>query len=100
MKYMTKPFEIEAIQWTGDNAEEILEFCGKDEEGPFAQFTALSSGPKLEVWDYLQETWVPCNVEDFIIKGMKGEFYPCDHEIFEAKYELIDVPVVELNETM
>ena len=27
---------------------------------------------------------------DYIIKGIKGEFYPCKPDIFEATYELIE----------
>lgn len=27
---------------------------------------------------------------DWVIKGVKGEFYPCDQEIFEATYERLD----------
>lgn len=28
-----------------------------------------------------------CSEGDFIIKGVKGEFYPCKPDIFEATYE-------------
>jgi hypothetical protein len=28
------------------------------------------------------------NVGDYIIKGVKGEFYPCKPDIFEATYEV------------
>ena len=31
------------------------------------------------------------NVDDWIIRGIKGEFYPCKPDIFEATYD----PVVE-----
>lgn len=27
MKYKKKPVIVEAIQWTGDNTKEILDFC-------------------------------------------------------------------------
>jgi hypothetical protein len=27
---------------------------------------------------------------DWIIKGVKGEFYPCKPDIFEATYEKVD----------
>jgi hypothetical protein len=30
------------------------------------------------------------SVGDFIIKGVKGEFYPCKPDIFEATYERIN----------
>jgi hypothetical protein len=29
------------------------------------------------------------NVGDYIIKGVKGEFYPCKPAIFEQTYELV-----------
>ena len=28
-------------------------------------------------------------VDDYIIKGIKGEFYPCKPKIFEETYELV-----------
>jgi hypothetical protein len=30
------------------------------------------------------------NEEDYIIKGIKGEFYPCKPDIFEASYDTVD----------
>lgn len=27
---------------------------------------------------------------DYIIKGLRGEFYPCKPDVFEKKYELIN----------
>ena len=91
MKYRTKPFEIEAIQWTGENAEEIKTFVGQNTYNGQDDFLLPNeiTGVWLNahVWDYLQKTWVPVNINDYIIKGMKGEFYPCDPEVFESKYE-------------
>lgn len=84
MKYRTKQFEIEAIQYTGDI--EIVK-----EVFPDAEFkTHLEFGSYVEdmqVWDYLHKTWVTFYEGQYIIKGMKGEFYPCDPEVFETKYE-------------
>lgn len=83
MRYKSKPVTIEAIQWTGDNYEELLEFT-KD---GFNTGTRDSGGTWAEVWDYLQEDFVNVNLNDYIIKGTKGEFYPCDPEVFAEKYE-------------
>ena len=30
------------------------------------------------------------NVNDYIIKGVKGEFYPCKPDVFEQTYDLVD----------
>lgn len=85
-KYKTKPFEVEAVQWTGENGLDLNKFSeggfnfGNDPQGNAAW---------AEVYDYLQQTWVNVNMNDFIIRGSKGEYYPCDPEVFNAKYERI-----------
>ena len=85
MRYKTKPFVIEAIQWTEQNKSEVLEFIGKTSYS----YTVDGIDAVFQIWDYLQETYVKVNRDDYIIKGMKGEFYPCDPEVFKAKYEKI-----------
>lgn len=90
MKYRTKPFEIEAVQWKGYNVSEIKNFVGKNEFGEDAFLLPdeiLGVWDDPHVWDYLQKTWVTVNDNDYIIKGMRGEFYPCAADVFEAKYE-------------
>jgi hypothetical protein len=90
-KYRTKPFEIEAVQWLGHNVSEIKDFVGYNvdtgEDGFLLPDEVWGNWDDPHVWDYLQKTWVTVNLNDYIIKGMKGEFYPCDKDVFEAKYE-------------
>lgn len=75
MKYKKKPVIVEAIQWTGDNTKEILDFC------PIAiERKTYLCIPTLE-GNHLADKG------DFIIKGVKGEFYPCKPDIFEKTYE-------------
>jgi hypothetical protein len=31
-----------------------------------------------------------CSVNDFIIKGIKGEYYACKPDIFELTYDLVE----------
>jgi hypothetical protein len=31
-----------------------------------------------------------CNEEDWIIKGVNGEFYPCKPDVFEKTYEPVE----------
>lgn len=84
-RYRTKIIEVEAIQWDGKNSAEVEEFTedgfnvGYDEDGLWA-----------EVYDYLQNSFIPVNLKDFIIKGTKGEFYPCDAGVFKTKYEPVE----------
>lgn len=83
-KFRTKPVEIQAIQWRGDNREDIEAFGAslRVVGGTWKSHT-------LQVYDFLQDTWVGVNQGDFIIRGTKGEFYPCEAEVFNWKYELL-----------
>lgn len=73
--YRKKPVVIEAIQFTG-NFDEIENFVGGDAEfRDGGLVVATLEGP------------LRANPNDYIIKGVKGEFYPCKPDIFEATYE-------------
>lgn len=81
--YTTKPIEIEAVRYDG-NLDKIRAAY------PDVKIRRLADNEtRAEVWDYLQETWVIVRLGDYIIKGMKGEYYPCDPDVFEAKYEMV-----------
>ena len=80
MKYRKKPVVIEAVQWTGHNISEIVCFVGdaliSTEIKPMKQFhVGTLEGPHS------------ASVGDFIIRGVKGELYPCKPDIFERTYE-------------
>ena len=82
-RYRKKPIIIDAIKWTRENAEEVETF--------FEQ--ASDFGLKDGIWSIITlEGTMSAFPGDWIIKGVKGEFYPCKPDIFEATYE----PVEEL----
>ena len=89
-KFRKKPVEIQAVQWTGDNAEEIKAFVGYKDTGE-CRFLTPDEFPGdwtlPHVWDELHATWVGVNDRDWIIKGIQGEFYPCRVDVFAATYE-------------
>lgn len=87
MKYRTKPFEIEALPWFTDEAHTDW-FVEQANKMGWHDLKIRHS--PLAVYDYLQDTWVTVNDGDYIIRGMKGEYYPCAAEVFEAKYEAVD----------
>lgn len=76
-KYRKKPVVIEAIVWTGDNLKDVLTFSDK------AYIDADNYTLKIET---LEGTHVATR-GDYIIKGVKGEFYPCKPDIFKRTYE-------------
>lgn len=78
-KYRKKPVVIDAMQWTGANRHDIAEFCGEDVLTPIEDYQPFQVGT-LEG----QHT---ASVNDWIIRGVKGEHYPCKPDIFAATYE-------------
>ena len=77
-KYIKNPIEIEAIQWNGNNTEEIKEFV----EDSMRDFNYEQNIISIET----PEGVMKASLNDYIIKGIKGEFYPCKPDIFENSY--------------
>ena len=84
--YRKKPVTIEARQFDGTNAAEIAAWCG----GKAESATCHGDGPPyLVVIDTLEGRMV-AGRDDYVIRGVKGEFYPCREDIFAATYEPAD----------
>lgn len=96
MKYRKRPVVIEAIQWTGKNLVEITEFV---EQIKIDFSSEVVSNKWDDYRDIVRENGLViktlegdmnANVDDFIIKGIKGEFYPCKPDVFEKTYEFVE----------
>lgn len=82
MKYKTKPCEIEAIQYTGKNADEVLSFAGEKN---------IIFNPHVKrFWIETLEGMMNVSPKDYIIRGLQGEIYPCKPDIFQMKYEPVN----------
>lgn len=79
MKFKKKPVIIEARQITDENINEVREWCGGKKNREILNGFLV---PTLEGAHIAK-------IGDWIIKGIKGEFYPCKPDIFEATYERI-----------
>lgn len=77
-QYRKKPVVIEAIEWTGSNLFDVCAFIGPSCKltGRTKELTIITLGGIMTA-----------AIGDYIIKGVKGEFYPCKPDIFEATYE-------------
>lgn len=83
MKFRKKPVVIEAIQFTGDSSfAQMINHWGKS----FDDVTSQKDGKENFFIETLEGDHCAC-VGDWIIKGVKGEFYPCKPDIFEMTYE-------------
>lgn len=86
-KYVKRPVIIEAIQWTGKNISEVEHFVGVDNCRRIHSNSA-SIGFELVILTLEGNHWA--SIGDYIIKGIKGEFYPCKSDIFEQTYERVN----------
>jgi hypothetical protein len=81
MKYRKKPVVIEAVQWNGD----LKDFVNFPISGAYVN-------PDNVMIIKTLEGIMNADIGDWIIKGIKGEFYPCKPDIFEATYEKVEQP--------
>lgn len=80
-KFRKKPVVIEAIQFTGDNFDEIRNFCSTARLSNFNDRNLII--PTLE-GEHL------ASPGDWIIRGVANEFYPCKPSIFTATYDQVE----------
>jgi len=81
MKFRKKPVVINAMQFSGDNYLEVMKWA----EGLAGQQGWSFSVGQISI-DTLEGSMC-ADKGDWIICGVKGEFYPCKPDIFDATYE-------------
>lgn len=81
MKFRKKPVVIEAVQWTGSNLDELRAFVPKE-------FRHNKIHQPMGI--VTLEGVVTVSEGDWIIRGIKGEFYPCKPDIFEKTHEAVE----------
>lgn len=84
--YRKKPVIVEALQWKGDNEEEMEKFA-------FGCFLTVELEDRQDDPDLTAELfvgantrWLPLHTGEWVIKDELG-FYPCKPDIFEKTYE-------------
>ena len=91
-RFTKNPVTIDAIKWTGSNLREVIAFT----DGPpdtrsihagmaWEAYVDLVARDGLKI--YTLEGKMLANIGDWIIRGIKGEHYPCKDEIFRLTYE-------------
>jgi hypothetical protein len=91
-KYMKKPVVIKALQWDGMNTSEILAFAKSDAYFVYHDTAwEAQAGPVMaELYIKTLEGDMHANKGDYIIQGVRGEFYPCAKDIFEETYDEVE----------
>lgn len=105
MFYRKRPVIIDANEWCGGakEASYIIDWALANDgtiryhngEWEYVGLHDTPLGPTTDEWvpehleiDTLEGT-MTAQVGDFIIRGVKGEFYPCKPDIFHMTYERI-----------
>ena len=79
--FRKKPVEVTAVQWTGENWDTVAAFLA----GGGVKVRPVKSGVGFEIETL--EGFMRADQGDWIIRGVKGEMYPCKPDIFDATYE-------------
>lgn len=99
-QYRKKPVVIEAMRLDPATWSEMCEFVGvgPNENQPHGCWLDKTGKPHDMPKDELRIGLIIPTLEgemlasegDWIIRGVKGEFYPCRDDIFEATYEAVE----------
>lgn len=78
-KYRKRPVIIEAIRYDISNQKEICKWCNGQPAGGRFELIGIDT----------LEGRIFASPGDYIIKGVKGEFYPCKPDIFNVTYDWV-----------
>lgn len=85
-KFRKKPVVVEAILFGGKNHNEVMAWAAK--------VAKSRETPLVPSQDSMIITTLEGDMEaiagDWIIQGVKGEFYPCKPDIFDATYDRVE----------
>jgi hypothetical protein len=79
--YMKKPIQIEARQITNENVNELVSWSKSD-------IVYRPDGTVSGMMVFTLEGSMTASIGDYLIKGVRGEFYFCAKDIFEETYYL------------
>jgi hypothetical protein len=97
--FRKRPLAVQAMLYDGSEESQraIVNWSGGKVGGWFGDPEEhLNNGYYLQVETL--EGPMDCNIGDWIIKGIKGEFYACRGDIFEESYEEIARTIVHSDE--
>ena len=86
-RYRKKPIVVVASQWNklGDHEEVVLHAAGNPQESCLSCHKPMGAHGNLLT---LEGLMLVCP-GDWIIKGIRDEFYACKPDVFEITYEMV-----------
>lgn len=82
-RYVKKPIAIEAMQLTNESIQDVVDWIHG------ADTRAYWAGENNIVIETLEGDML-AREGDYVIRGIRGEFYSCKQDIFEETYEEVD----------
>jgi hypothetical protein len=93
MKFVKKPIEVEAIRFTYLSGDEIAAWA-KDAEGnpKFNWASGVDTDEDLwgEIYIDHSDSWPPPPPGEWVVKDVKGAYYPCDNEVFREGHDPVE----------
>lgn len=94
--FRKKPVVVQAKQYTQEMQDAFVALGKIELENPISVKLDFIPNAKLQ-WNWYTkkleiitlEGTHTVSINDFIIRGVKGEFYPCKPDIFDATYESV-----------
>jgi len=88
-KYRKKPIVVEAVRWDGreETYQQLLKRWKTDR--------VVRIGENNSLFIHTPEGVMEAKVGDFVIRGIKGEIYPCKPDIFKETYEEVGDEIFE-----
>lgn len=84
--YRKRPVTIEALQWTGDNARDLAQWCGWC-------FNTSALG-HARIFVDANDVWLDIERSEWIAKDRHG-FYPIKDDVFLETYEKVERDIDE-----
>jgi hypothetical protein len=95
MKFRKRPVEVMALQWEGSDTKPLDDFLGLHWTRADARDVPWDheDDEQVVIYSVVEKTWIPCPVGWWIIRGVAGEFYPCEPTIFLKTYDHVEEPI-------
>lgn len=88
-RFRKKPVVVEAFRWYGGDWAILDRTLGNNWGRADAKDIVWEheDPDEVVVYNTAEKCWIPVPVGHWIIRGLHGEFYPCDPDIFDLTYE-------------
>ena len=89
-KYRKKPVVVEAMKLTDENRDEVQDWIRMHVDNACMCLSGRDCAGNSTLHIQTLEGMMTATIGDYIIKGVQGEFYPCNPDIFMQTYEAIE----------